>query len=444
MKKRLLTFIGLLLLCAFSVNLIGCSVQPSSELPKDTNVGEPTNEPTGNISEIPTGNPAEDLMEKVTSSKIDPPVETADDNAKITDFALELFKASEEHGKNTLISPLSVLVALSMTANGAEGTTREQMEDVLGMSVEELNLYIHAYINSLPQNEKTKLSLANSIWFKDTPGLLIKEDFLQTNADYYGADIYKAPFDDATLDNINNWVNEKTDGMIPEILNEIPDATVMYLINALAFDAEWAVQYSEWDVYDGKFTCEDGGVIDVQMMRGEDGLYIEDENATGFVKFYNGRKYAFVALLPNEGISVPDYVLSLNGQSLQAILNNPLHGAALYTSMPKFTVEYDVEMSGVLKNMGMVDSFDSSDADFSSLGVSDAGNIFINRVIHKTFIEVGELGTRAGAATAVEMNEEWAPEVIKQVYLERPFVYMLIDWENKVPFFIGTMMDPGK
>ena len=218
----------------------------------------------------------------------------------------------------------------------------------------------------------------------------------------------------------------------------------MYLINALAFDAEWAVQYSEWDVYDGKFTCEDGGVIDVQMMRGEDGLYIEDENATGFVKFYNGRKYAFVALLPNEGISVPDYVLSLNGQSLQAILDNPLHGAALYTSMPKFTVEYDVEMSGVLKNMGMLDSFDSSDADFSSLGVSDAGNIFINRVIHKTFIEVGELGTRAGAATAVEMNEEWAPEVIKQVYLERPFVYMLIDWENKVPFFIGTMMDPGK
>ena len=372
------------------------------------------------------------------------PTEIADGNVKMTDFALDLFKEASKDGENTLISPLSVLIALSMTANGAEGGTREQMESVLGMSTDELKLYIRDHTAGLPQGEKYKLSIANSVWFKDEEGLSIKEDFLRTNEEYYGADIFKAPFNDETLKDINAWVNDKTDGMIPDALDEIPAEAIMYLINALAFDAEWADQYSEGDVYDGKFTREDGSDVDVKMMRGEDGLYIEDERATGFIKFYDGRKYAFVALLPNEDISVSDYLSMLDGEALQAVLNDPLRGAEVHTSMPKFAVEYDVEMSSVLKNMGMVDAFDSSSADFSRLGQSARGNIFINRVIHKTFIEVGELGTRAGASTVVEMFPESAPMLVKQVDLDRPFVYMIIDWENKVPFFIGTMMDPGK
>jgi serpin B len=412
-----------MVLLALSLNFAGCFLTEENE------------------TESSTYTNLEDLMTDVTQNDVTLPENIDAECVKATEFSLELFKETNEDGKNTLISPISVLYALSMTANGADGETLEQMESVLGMSTEELNIYLYAYINSLPKSEKYKLSIANSIWFKDDGSINVNQGFLQINADYYGADIYKAKFDRQTLKDINGWVNNKTDGMIPEVINEIPAEAVMYLINALAFDAEWESPYSEWDVYDGKFKCEDGTDIDVKMMRGSDGFYLEDEKATGFMKFYDGRKYAFVALLPNEGISVSDYVLSLDGQSLQATLNNPLYGVALYTSMPKFTVEYDVEMSGILKDMGMVDAFDSSAADFSSLGVSEAGNIFINRVIHKTFIEVGELGTRAGAATAVEINEESAPEVVKQVHLDRPFVYMLIDWENKVPFFVGSLCE---
>ena len=431
MKKSVITkMICAAVLFALALNLTGCFLTEEKE-------SESQSESSTNID-------AEDLMADVTQNDVTLPENIDAESVKAADFSLELFKETNEDGKNTLISPISVLYALSMTANGADGETLEQMESVLGMSTEELNVYLHSYINSLPEGEKYKLSIANSIWFKDDGSINVNQGFLQINADYYGADIYKAKFDGQTLKDINGWVNNKTDGMIPEVLNEIPAEAVMYLINALAFDAEWESPYSEFDVYDGKFTCENGTDVDVKMMRGEDGIYIEDEKASGFIKFYDGSKYAFVALLPNEGISVSDYLSSLDGEALQVTLNNPIREATVYASIPKFTVEYDVEMSGVLKNMGMVDAFNSSSANFSKLGQSSHGNIYINRVIHKTFIEVGELGTRAGAATVVEMDAECAPSVIKHVELNRPFVYMIVDTENMVPLFFGTLMDPGK
>jgi serpin B len=114
------------------------------------------------------------------------------------------------------------------------------------------------------------------------------------------------------------------------------------------------------------------------------------------------------------------------------------------TAIPKFESDYSVEMSDILKSMGMTDAFDGGLADFSGLGKSADGNIFISRVIHKTFITVDEKGTKAGAATAVEMETLSAPmEEPKTVYLDRPFVYMLIDCETNLPIFIGTVTDMG-
>ena len=329
-----------------------------------------------------------------------------------------------------------------MTANGAEEETLAQMEEVLGMTTEELNLYLYSYMQNLPQGEKYKLSLANSIWFTDDERFTVNLDFLQTNADYYGADIYKAPFDKQTLKDINNWIEEKTDGMIKDALDDIPSAALMYLINALAFDAEWMTIYEKHQVRDGEFTKEDGTKQDVEFMYGTEGTYLEDEKATGFKKYYKGGKYAFVAMLPNEGVSVSEYVDSLTGESLNVLLTNP-QNTTVYTSMPKFETGYSVEMSELLGSMGMTDAFSAESANFKSLGTSSAGNIFINRVLHKTYISVGEKGTRAAAVTIVEPGDGAAmePEEPKEVYLDRPFVYMLVDCENNIPFFIGTMMD---
>ena len=186
MKKRTsLIIISLLLVFAIGINLTGCSTKVR----------------------------AKDLMEGITPNAVTPLEDLTSQSATVTDFAVRLFQTSEKSGENTLISPLSVLCALSMTANGAENETLQQMENVLGMTTQELNLYLYSYMQSLPQGEKYKLNLANSIWFTEDERFTVNQDFLQTNADYYGADIYKAPFDKQTLKDINNWVKQNTDGI---------------------------------------------------------------------------------------------------------------------------------------------------------------------------------------------------------------------------------------
>ena len=389
-------------------------------------------------------NNANDLMKDVPAKAVDVLPDMDAGAAAAADFGVKLFQNSMEEGENTLISPLSVLYALAMTANGADGETLAQMEQVLGMDTENLNSYMRAYLDLLPEAKDYKLSLANSIWFKDDPNFAVEQSFLQTNADYYGAGAYKAAFDEATKNDINNWVKEHTDGMIPEIIDEIPDEAIMYLVNALAFDAEWAEVYEEFQIREGSFTTEAGVQQDVDMMHSEEHAYLEDDMATGFIKYYKDRKYAFAALLPNEGVSVSEYVSGLSGAHLQELLSAP-QDITVYATMPKFETEYSVEMSEVLQEMGMKDAFTWQLADFSRLGSYDAEgvNIYINKVLHKTFISVFEQGTRAGAATAVVMEAGGAamdPEY-KEVVLDRPFVYMLIDCETNLPFFIGTMMD---
>lgn len=386
---------------------------------------------------------ASDQMTDITPNEIPADADLSVDKAAMTDFCVRLFQSGMEAGENTLISPLSVLYALSMTANGAEGETLAQMEAVLGASTETLNSWLHTYMEQLPQGEDYKLTLANSIWFKDDPNLTVEEAFLQVNADYYGADVYKAPFDDSTRKDINNWVKTNTDGMIEEILNEIPEEAIMYLVNALAFEAKWASVYEEGEVHDAIFTTENGDTQEIELMYSTESKFLEDENATGFIKYYQGRKYAFVALLPNEGVAVSDYVAGMTGEHISALLANP-QNITVYASIPKFEVEYDTEMSEVLEEMGMENAFNGQVADFSRLGSYLDLNIYINRVLHKTYISVAEQGTKAGAATAVEMDCESAaegPEDYKTVKLDRPFVYMLIDCNTNLPFFIGTMMD---
>ena len=356
-------------------------------------------------------------------------------------FAVSLFQSSVEAGENTLVSPLSVLAALAMTANGAEGETLAQMEQVLGATPAQLNSWLHSYLSQ--RKEDDALRLANAIWFNTHERFTPNQDFLQTNADYFGAGIHAARFDDAARRDINDWVADHTGGMIRDILDQIPDDAVMYLVNALAFEAKWAAVYTEDQVREGTFTTEDGREQNAQLMYDTLYSYLETENATGFIRHYQGG-YAFAALLPNEGTTVSELVAGLDGDSLTELLSEP-RSIAVDTAIPKFKAESTLEMSTILQNMGMTDAFDPMLADLTGLGTSSAGNIFISRVLHKTFISVGEQGTRAGAATIVEANDRAmaVTEDDRQVILDRPFVYMLIDTENDLPIFMGTCMELG-
>ncbi len=373
--------------------------------------------------------------EQVTSE----PGETENDT--VTDFALRLFKETGKPGENTLISPMSILCALAMTANGAEEETLQQMESVMGMTTDELNRYLSDYMQNLPQGVSYQLKFANSIWLAEDPMLQLDPAFLQTNEAYYNADIYKTVFDEQALQEINAWVSGKTDGMIPQILDKMPEDAVICLINALAFDGQWESVYTENQVRDGQFTKADGTKQTAFFMYCEEGAYLEDGQATGFMKYYKGGKYAFVALLPNEGVTVEEYVASLDGAKLQSLLSKP-QNATVYTSIPKFEAQYGVEMSKILKEMGMPNAFDPNTADFDRIGSFGGVGFHISQVLHKSVLRVDEKGTKAGAATAVVMAPNSArPTEPKTVHLNRPFVYMLIDCENHIPFFMGTMMD---
>ena len=388
---------------------------------------------------------AENLMDGVAARNVTPLDDLSSHNAAVTDFAVRLLGATEKSGKNTLISPVSVIAALAMTANGASGDTLSEMEQVFGTTSDELNLYLYTYLNSLSNGDKYKLSVANSIWFTDDDKLTVNKAFLQKNADYYGAEIYKTPFNNQTKRDINSWVKKETDGMIPKIIDSVPNDAIMYLINTLAFEAEWQSIYERYQVRDGIFTKEDGTEQNAEFMYGGEGSYLYDDMASGFIKYYNGRKYAFAALLPNEGVSVSEYISSLDGEKLHMMLTNPTY-TTVNTAIPKFKTEYEVEMSEILSDMGMPLAFDVYSADFSNLGSYEENNIYIGRVLHKTYIEVAERGTKAGAVTVVEMKAGSAapPDEPKEVYLDRPFVYMIIDCENKIPLFIGTMNDIQK
>ena len=390
------------------------------------------------VEEKPDAAEARDLMDNITARDLELNPDMEAGGIALTQFGVELVKNSIANGENLLISPLSVICALAMTANGAREETLAQMEDVFGLSVEELNAYLRQYVASLPQGENYSLRVANSIWVNDHARFTPRQEFLQTNADYFGADIYTLPFNSAALGAINSWVNDKTEGMIPTILDQIPPEALMYLVNALAFEAKWRTEYNDYQVHERTFTKEDGTEQTVELMYSMENLYLENENATGFIKYYEDRSYAFVGLLPKGGVSIEELIASLSGEELYALLNDA-QATMVNVAIPKFETEYSVELTSVLETMGMVNAVDEDLADFSGLGTSTEGNLFISRVLHKTFISVGEQGTKAGAATVVEICDATSagPTEMKEVHLDRPFVYLLIDCESGVPFFIG-------
>lgn len=384
---------------------------------------------------------AADLMDGMQKGTVARRV--ADDRftAAGTDLALQLFKATAEGSSdNLLISPLSIWLALSMTANGAKGETLSQMETLLGSDIklDELNEYLNSYTASLKSDKKSTLSIANSIWFRSAKEGMISKDFLQKNADYYGAAAYSSPFDKSTVNDINNWVKQNTDGMIEKLLDGIDSDAFMYIINAMAFEAEWSNTYTKNNLSDGTFTDINGAKKQVKMMSSEERRYVTVDGAKGFLKDYKGAKYSFAAFLPDEDVPIGDFIASLDAGKLKNAFRNETD-TAVHAWIPKFRYSYDTELKDTLSALGMSSAFDGS-ADFSGIA-GKPGEIFIDSVIHKTFIAVDELGTRAGAVTSVSLKETGAAPVDPvQIYLDRPFVYMIIDNETKLPLFIGAAM----
>ncbi|HOJ47915.1 MAG TPA: serpin family protein [Bacillota bacterium] len=361
-------------------------------------------------------------------------------------FAIDMLKASMEDGKNCMISPLSILTALGMTANGADGETLKQMEEALfgGKTIEEFNAFYQDLIKRITNPNEGVVAFANSIWYRDEPDRLkMNDDFIRKMQETFNSAINPGDFNDKnTVNLINDWVKDNTNGYIKKIIEEISPDTVIYLINALYFEQKWAHQYPESNVKKDKFHTA-GGDVNADYLCGDERLYIHDGDVHGFIKSYEGNAFSFVALMPKEGVSPEAYLSKLTGKKLLDLLKGR-ERKTMWVTMPKFKTEFEASLVEPLKSLGITDAFEPDKANFKNMAASSRGNLFVSDVLHKTFIEVNEAGTKAAAVTAVIVSDEAEEKYDVHLTFDRPFLYMIIDNQTNLPLFIGILNNPAE
>ena len=363
------------------------------------------------------------------------------------DFAIDLLKATYkfEEKDNIFISPLSVSMALSMTLNGAEGETLEEMKEALrakGYSVEDINEYNKSLKKALLEVDKsTELTIANSIWYKDE-NITVYDDFINVNKDNYDAEIKTLDFSSPdAIKQINSWCAKQTKDKIPEIIKEIPDDALMYLINAIYFKGIWTSMFEKKDTKKEDFYTEGKVSIGkVDMMHQTEAFdYFADEYCRYLRMAYGNKAFSMVVMLPNDDKTVDDVIANLDSERWNDAMEY-MSGRDVNLSFPRFKAECDYEMQKkILPDMGMIKPFSEYDADFKKMCIPAP---YISRVIHKTFVEVNEEGTEAAAVTAVEMGFTSAmpsEPVIIEYKVNKPFVFAIRENSTGVILFVGKI-----
>jgi serpin B len=363
-------------------------------------------------------------------------------------FGLKLFReihAEEPDGSNIFISPLSVAMALGMAYNGADGTTQQAMQETLelhGMSLDEVNRSYRSLIDLLAGlDPSVQWTLANSIWYRQ--GFPVEQDFLDANAEFFDAEVAPLDFDDpGAPGTINDWVNDKTNGRITEIVDAIPPEIIMYLINAIYFKAAWTAQFDPDLTRLANFNLKDGGTVQVPMMThgAEIGLHTYYEPGVLVADLpYGGQAYSMTIVLPDYERDIDSLVAALDAETWSGWIDG-LSANEMLVYLPKFTLEYEIELSDALKALGMATAFDPGAADFTRIHDGSVGNVYISRVKHKTFVEVNEEGTEAAAVTSVEVGVTSMPPA---VVVDRPFLFAIRERLSGTILFMGVIHDPS-
>lgn len=364
------------------------------------------------------------------------------------DFAFDLFKKDSleavKKGENVMISPVSVYLAISMLANGADGETLNEITEVLGdkLSLKEINSFNKSYTDALTKGstEKFKLNIANSAWYKSGIGLSLKKDFENNLKNYYNAQIKSVAFDKSTVKEINSWVSKNTDEMINKIVDEFNGLERLNLINAVCFDSKWKDPYEDEDVKENQnFTNSKGETEKVTMLNSSEEYAFKTDYAEGFVKDYSGDRYRFVAILPNKGLSNAEVMEKLSGDEFIKIMDSLERPDELYVKIPEFTYEYESEMTSTLKKLGIKKAFTDS-AELTEI-FNQKESLSVSGVLHKTFIKLDKEGTKAAAVTSILVGcTSIQPRLdIRRIYLDRPFIYAIVDTEYNLPVFVGAV-----
>jgi serine protease inhibitor len=358
-------------------------------------------------------------------------------------FGFKLFKkiSSFQKDSNIFISPISVSMALGMTLNGANGTTYDSIKTLLelnGLTEQEINQSYQSLINRLAAlDPEVTFSIANSIWYLNS--MNFEQEFINTNKTYFNAEVAGLDFSSpSSVDIINSWVNQNTNGKINEILESIPRDAVMYLINAIYFKADWKYKFDHSLTVDSLFTTSDGSSLTCKMMvQANNFNYLSNDLFQAVDLPYGDSLFSMTIFLPNPDKDIDEIISLFN----QANWNSWLGSFNIKEGkiwLPKFEISYEDSLNKVLTSLGMGNAFSPS-ADFTRL--YSKGGIFISAVKHKTYIKVDEAGTEATAATSVEFVKGINSSF--QLKFNRPFIYIIRERNSNTILFIGKMVNPG-
>ena len=391
-----------------------------------------------------------DLMQKMIPSMTvkDGEIPTSSAVQAINEFSYRLLEQSLINKGNILVSPASVYLALGMTLNGAQGATANAMTSVLGgaqWGVQDINTASRAWMHNLSsKSANTTIAIANSIWFDQ--GYEPSPTFLQTNADYFRAGIHKLNF---ALKNaptiINNWVSEATRETIKKVIDDIAPDMKMFLINSVYFKSDWQSQFDANSTRDQYFFAPTGRITTPFMHRTGRMHYLQTSDATGVALPYEDTNFMFFALLPENDVTPRQWVTQTEGSDflkniVKAIDSSKLTQVEL--ALPKFESRYEDSLVNDLHAMGMAIAFDANRADFSGMSARQQRDLFIDEILHKTFIRVDEKGTEASAVTVVMMRATSMPMQGVRLTFDRPFVYGILDMNTGLPLFLGIMDHP--
>jgi len=365
-------------------------------------------------------------------------------------FGFEFFRKVNEFSggqTNLMVSPLSVSMALGMTRNGSRGTTLKDMTQTLGfgsLTDQEINesyKYILGTFTGL--DPKVKLTIANSIWYRNN--FTVEQPFINTNQQYFDASVTPLDFaDPASVDIINAWVNEKTNQLIPDIIDAIPGDAVMYLINAVYFKGQWKYQFEKSNTQPKLFYLSDDAEIQAQfMLQHATYPFLQGMGFKAVELPYNQGNFTMTVFLPDADKTVNDVINQLS-QENWVMWSSQLSSTDIQLQLPKFKYEYDEKkMKPILSAMGMEVAFDPDNADFT--GINPDGGLYISEVKHKTFIEANEEGTEAAAVTSVEVGVTSVGPDPQPLFMkiDRPFVYFIQEKATGTLLFIGKVMNPN-
>ncbi len=362
-------------------------------------------------------------------------------NMDKTDFALKFLKM-ENNKSNMIYSPLSIKYALNMLKDGANGNTKKQIDNLIG------NEKVTKY-----ENIGKTLSLANSVFIRDTFSSNVKEDYKNLLLNNYNAELKYDPFENAK--EVNNWIEKQTLGQIKDMLKDNtvsnPDCK-MLLINALAIDMEWADSFSEEDTHGRPFYLENGEEVKATMMNqeneGENVSFYVDNNVTALsmdLEEYDDVQMECIVIMPESNLH--DYINSFSLDDLDKI-NKKFEKASdtkagLDISIPRFSYDYDLKLKDTLIDLGVKDAFDSSLADFSNM--TDKREFYVSDALHKANIDFSEKGVKAAAATVIYMTEGMAfqEESPIEININKPFMYIIRDKKTNEIWFVGTVYKPN-